>query len=511
MDELFWLILAYACGLIAQQCRLPVFVGYLLAGWLIGFGGHEVTPLLEQASTLGVLFLLFTVGLHIHVGTLLRREVWAGGSLHLAISTSIFLLTCLSFGLEWGPAIYLGVLLSLSSTVIAAKDLEERDELGSAHGRVAIGILILQDLVAVLLLATTGGGHFDPLLLALLPLALLARPLFRVLAERTRVPDLLVLYCAALVLGLAAWFHNAGTSAELGALVAGAILAGHRRADELAERIWSIKEILLVAFFLKVGMLGLPSLEALYWAALILLVLPFKAVLFFCLLALLGMPRRSAFITGATLTSYSEFTLVGGLAAHSAGLLTADYLGVLALATVLSFAINLPLNRLVLALYNRVAFLLDRVEEVGPAPAPPGFPPGPSAHLVIGLGRTGDAAYRLLRERNLPVVGMDIDPLLAAHLTGAGWRVICADARDPAFWQQPLLPELESAVVALPSLSARASAVAGVRMAAPGARISVFALDADETATLKKAGADDVTLLLEDAGARLAELATGDR
>ncbi len=511
MTELSWLIVACAFGALAQRCRLPVFVGYLAAGWCLGFLGQSVTPLLEQASMLGVLFLLFTVGMHLNPSTLLRREVWAGGGLHIVISTTIFVITCLSFHLALQQALYLGLLLSLSSTVIAAKDLESRDELGSPHGRVAIGILILQDLVAVALLSFTGNSHFNPWLFAALPLIFVAMPLLRRLAERNESPELSLLYITVLVLGLSAWFHHAGASAELGALIAGALLAGHPKADEVAFRVWSLKELLLVGFFLKVGILGLPNLEALYWASLILLVLPLKAILFFCLLALLGMPRRSAFIAGATLTSYSEFTLVGGLAAHQAGLLSADYLSVLALATALSFVINLPVNRLVLHLYERISGLLEHFEPVSSErrPPPPALP-GSIGFMVIGLGRTGTAAFRMLAEARRPVLGIDIDPVIADRCERSGWSTLCADARDPEMWKSLPLEDLESVVIALPNLDSRERVVRTLRTLSETVLISVFALDADEARQLREAGADIVTEILEDAGARLAELATPD-
>ncbi len=512
MLELTWLILAYGCGLLAQQCRLPIFVGYLLAGWVLGFSGETVTPLLEHASMLGVLFLLFTVGMHLDLQNIMTRVVWAGGGLHLLLSTLIFLITCLAFGMAWKPALYLGVLLSLSSTVIAAKNLEARNELGAAHGRAAIGILILQDLVAVSMLAVAGTTHFDPLLLLLLPAALLGRPLLRWLADRSHAPDLLLVYITALVLGFAAWFHAAGISAELGALVAGAIMAGHRRSDELSGQIWSLKELLLVAFFVKVGMLGLPSMDALYWAGLILLVLPFKAILFYCLLALLGMPRRSAFITGATLTSYSEFTLVGGLAAHSSGLLSADYVSVLALATVLSFAINLPLNRLVLTLHEKVSGWLARLETPHQQPTAERLhDPHSCRHLVVGMGRTGAAAYRMLAQRHFPVLGIDIDPIVAAKNERDGSKVLCNDARDPSLWHSHDLAHIESVVIALPQIEARVAVVRSVVAACADIRICVYALNEEEVKLLRRAGAHDVSLILDDAGARLAELAIDGR
>ncbi len=508
MQEITLLALAFVLGLAASRFGLPVFVGYLCAGFLAGNFGGGVTPLIEEASHVGVLFLLFTVGLHLNLRTILTREVLVGGAGHMLLSTTIFVVACRFFDLDWQTAIFLGVLLSMSSTVITAKDLENRNELSAFHGRIAIGILILQDLVAVLLFAMVGERTPAPLSLVAIPALIAARPLLGWLVRVTRNPDLLLLLGTLLALGFAEFFHALRLSPELGALLAGALLAGHPRAETLADRTWALKEIFLVGFFIKVGMVGTLGPDTLFWAGLILLVLPLKAAFFFGLLVLLGLRARTAFITGATLTSYSEFTLVGGLVGYNQGLLTADYFAVLAVATAASFMINLPVNRLVHAIYNRIANVLVPLQLDVRHPDQPA--PLQESHdlrfLVLGLGRTGGAALRWLEDNNYPVAGIDSDPLVAQEWRGQGIDVICADVQDSDLWSGISVDRLEGVVIALPGFGARLEAVRRVREAGDTTKISVYAMNPQEEEKLRAAGATEISRVLEDAGVRLAEL-----
>lgn len=508
MQEILWLAVAYGLGFGAMLLGLPVFVGYLVAGWLLGFLGFEVTELIDHASHIGVLLLLFTVGLHLNLRAILTREVIATAGIHLAISTLIFVITCSMYQLELKTGLFLGVLLSLSSTVIAAKDLESRNELGAYHGRVAIGILIIQDIVAVVLLALVGGQMPQPIALLAIPLLILCRPLLAFLVRNTHSPDLLLLLSVLLALGIAELFGHLHLSAELGALLAGALFANEERSEQLGERIWALKELFLIGFFFKVGMLATITPDAIFWAGLILLVLPFKAAVFFLLLMLFRLRARTAFITGATLTSYSEFTLVGGLAGYTHGLITADYLSVLALATAISFMINMPLNRLVHSIYNRVADVLKPLEMIGLEPGRLQSSPANSniKFLVLGMGRTGIASYQYLEDAHYPVLGLDSDPVLVEAHVEEGRHVLCADGQDPELWTSINLANVEGVVVALPQLRARVQAIKMLRKAGYKKHISAYSLDEYEQRKLHEAGADVVSLILEDAGARLAEL-----
>ena len=224
--EILWLSLAYVLGLLMQALRLPPLVGYLVAGIVLSVSGvHVETEFIHEIGHLGVLLLLFTVGLHLRIKNILRSEVFGGGGLHLAVNAAIFFGLSLLFGFETVESIIIGVLLGFSSTVLAAKALEARGELGAYHARVAIGILILQDLVAIVILALTGGG-----LPSIWSLALLALPLFRPLLLKLLVlsghEELQLLFGLILAVGTGTVFEKLGLSSELGALAAGALVSG---------------------------------------------------------------------------------------------------------------------------------------------------------------------------------------------------------------------------------------------------------------------------------------------
>ena len=306
--EILWLAAAYVLGMAVSRLKLPPLVGFLGAGIVLSFFGFETTDTLHEIGHLGVLFLLFTVGLHLRIKSIIRPEVLGAGGIHLALTAAVFGLIASFFGYGLTESIIIGILLGFSSTVLAAKALEDRGELGAYHARVSIGILILQDIVAIALLALTGGG-----VPSVWSFALLALPLFRPLILKALVAsghdELQLLFALILAIGGGALFEVVGLSSELGALVAGALISGHKLADELTHKLWGLKEAFLVGFFLEVGLAGLPEYNELIFCLVILALLPLKSVLYFFLLVGFKLRSRNSFLVTTTLTSYSEFTL----------------------------------------------------------------------------------------------------------------------------------------------------------------------------------------------------------
>lgn len=208
------------------------------AGIILSLSGlHIETEVIHELGHLGVLLLLFTVGLHLRLKNIIQPEVFGAGGIHLLVSAIIFAGIAFAFGYDPVASIIIGVLLGFSSTVLAAKALEARGELGAYHARVAIGILILQDLVAIVILALSGGGlpSYWSLGLLLIPLA---RPLILKLFVASGHEELQLLFGLILAVGTGTLFEVLGLSSELGALAAGALLSGHPQADELAEKLW---------------------------------------------------------------------------------------------------------------------------------------------------------------------------------------------------------------------------------------------------------------------------------
>src|SRR6185436_13629267 len=251
-----WIGGALLLGLAVSRIGLPPLVGFLASGFVFAALGIEHAPMLEDIARAGVLPLLFAVGLKLRIKTLLRYEVWGTALGHLVVTGVIGVAAAWAGGwLSPSLAFVLAVSFGLSSTVLAAKVLEGNRELRAVHGRVAIGILIVQDIVAVVLLAFVNAETPSPwaLLLLLVPFT---RPVIAWVLARCGHGELLVLCGAALAIGAGEAFEAFGLSAYLGALLLGTMLADHRRAQELTNVLWGLKELFLVGFFLNIGFKG---------------------------------------------------------------------------------------------------------------------------------------------------------------------------------------------------------------------------------------------------------------
>lgn len=502
-----WLLFAYALGLGMRLAGLPPLVGYLLAGFLLGYQGYETNHLLAEVAHAGVLLLLFGVGLKLRLGSLLRAEVLAGSLIHMAITVAVLSGLLMQFSaLPLDMIIVIALALSFSSTVVAAKVLESKRELRAFHGRVAIGILIVQDLVAVAILSTLSGQAPSIWALGVFGLFLL-RPLLYRLLDISGHGELVILFglVAALVLGGKA-FELVGLSGELGALLLGALLAEHKQSKQLANALWGVKEILLVGFFLQIGLYGQPS-WALFGDALLLnLALPFKAALFFFVLLLFRLRARSASLAALSLASYSEFGLIVTSMGVNQGLLGEEWLVLLALAVALSFVISSPLNRHAHEIYERLDPWLRRFETHRRHPDDEPVKLGSSNIMIMGMGRVGTGAYDECVARGYHPVGLDSDPGKSELHRKQGRRVLYADAEDPAFWSQVDLHGIERVILTMPELEAKLISVRQLRKRGYAGKISATVLFAEEAPTLEQAGADMVYDYHDGIGVGLARL-----
>lgn len=503
--DALWLALAFSLGFAANLFGLPPLVGYLATGFVLHALGQVGGDLLHQLAHTGVLLLLFTVGLKLRWRSLLRAEVYAPGLLQLTLVGAALTLTLTVFGLAWHPAAFLAVGLSFSSTVLAVKLLEEKRELRAYHGRVVVGVLVLQDLVAVGMMAFAGTLVPSPLALFLLGLPLLS-PLLRLLVVRSGHAELLLLFGLLLALAGAQLFEVTGLSGELGALAVGTLLAGHPRSQELSNHLWGLKEAFLVAFFLEIGLAGWPQAPQLLVTALLLLFLPLKSVALFLLFVGFGLRARTAFLASLALASYSEFALIVGQVGVSEGLVPAAWLAPLALAVALSFALTAPLNRAAHALYERFEPLLMRFEQPSEHPDREPISLGRAHFLVVGMGRTGTAAYRLLREAGEWVVGLDSDPGKVAVHVQVGRRVLYGDAEDPDLWEGLDLTSVRAVILTAPDLEARLRASLYLRRRGYRNVIGATSYFPEEEARLRQAGVTLVFHPFTEAGASLATL-----
>lgn len=505
MPEAIWISFAFALGLVVKGIGLPPLVGYLAAGFVLsGISTAtdipiEATNVLEHIAHLGVLLLLFTVGLKLKLRSIVSPEVIGGSLLHFGITCAVFTPGLrLLMDLDWQTAFLLAIALSFSSTVLAAKVLETKRELRAFHGRVAIGILIMQDLIALVVMSVAAGQTPSEWALIVFGLPLLRPILFRLL-DASGHDELLVLLglLLALVLG-GLGFDAVGLSSELGALVFGAMLANHPRSQELAKSLWSVKEVFLVGFFVQIGIGGLPDSEALMFAAVAMLVLSLKGVLFFFLLLAFRLRTRSSFLSSLSLTNYSEFGLI------VASVALPEWLVPLAITVALSFVVSAPINRLSHKLYEHVGAGLTRFESQHRHPDEQPISLGATKILIMGMGRTGTAAYDQLAKQEPLIIGLDSDPAKADKHQKEGRNVVFADGEDTSFWQGLYMPDVESVILAMGDIEGKLIAARHLRRKGFTGYIVAHTLYADEAKQIREAGANEAYLTMSETGVALA-------
>ena len=503
--DVVWVGAAYIAGLLGSRVGFPPLVGYLLAGFVLFAFGQHSSEALHNLADVGVWLLLFAVGLKFRLQNLIRPEVLGVGGLHLVISSCV-VLGVMIISLGFGNALYLAVGLAFSSTVLAIKLLEDKGELNSYHGRVVVGILILQDLVAIVLLAFAGAKQ--PTIWAfgflLIPLA---RPVLLRLLSLSGHDELLLLFGVSLALLGGTLAQLVGISSELGALIFGAILAGHERTSELADVLWGLKETFLVAFFLTIGLGGLPPLGLLVWLPLVFLALPLQGALFFYLFLQFGLRARTAFVASAALTSYGEFSLIVVKPLIQSGQLEAGWASLLGMIIALSLVIAAPLNRQVHVLYQRLEPWLLRYERNTILIDREPTQLGAANWLVIGMGRTGGAAYKQLEASGQQVMGLDSDPEKLERHRQKGRNVLYGDAEDPELWERLELTGLKGVIVTAPDLEARLRALEGLQRRGFTGRKAVLSHHVEEEAELERAGATLLFRPFAEAGERMAQRA----
>lgn len=464
------LLVALASGLVASAIRLPPLVGFLAAGFALNAAGVAPIDGLDTLADLGVTLLLFGIGLRLDVRVLARREVWLTSLAHMGVSSLLawaYLLMIavvgagLMAGQDWRSLLVVGFALSFSSTVLVVKVLDDQNSTQSRAGRTAVGILVIQDLVAVAFLTLTKGEAPSPWALALVLLVPAAWPARRLLGG-LRHGELVPLFGIALALGPGyALFEHVGLKGDLGALVIGLLLAPEPRASELSKTLFSVKELLLVGFFLSIGFTGLPSAADLALAALLLVLIPLKSAGFIALLWWQGMRHRTSVKAGTVLGNYSEFGLIVIAVGASTGLLDEGWLPVLATTVAAGFLVSTVVDR-------RIESLVALAERRFPRQKPERLHPGDRtidvAHadaVVLGMGRVGQAAYRQLEtEYGLRVIGIEAREDRAAELRQEGFDVIEGDAVDPDLWHQlTRTGELDMAILAMPFHGANLTAM----------------------------------------------------
>ena len=496
MDPLV-ILLAFAAGLVFRRIGYPPLPGYLLAGFAAHGLGVGNLATITAVADLGLLLLLFTIGLKLNLREIAVPQVWAVAGLHMAIvvplTTLVILLAAAAFPVlhleDPGTDLLLALALSFSSTVFAVKAFEDRGEQGSYHASLAIGILVLQDILAVAVLVYLSGKIPSVWALAL-PCLILARPLlFRVLGS-ARHGELVLLFGFLMATGGAAIFEAVDLKGGLGALAAGMLLAGADQSRELYKNLISLKDLFLVGFFVQIGYYGLPS-EHMWLVALVLSLLIFlRPLIYFSLFVLFRLRARTSLLASAALFNYSEFGLVVAAFAVEAGSLSPQWLTTLALAVTLSFFIATPINTRIHSLYGRFSTRLQTLERDERIPEEVPADLGSADIVILGMGRVGKGAYERLREifPEDQIVGVEeVFDKVRKHID-AGFHCVHGDASDHDFWAHSGLKHKKLVLISLTNHTENLLAVEQARALGFTGTLAVVSRFKDEKKELEELG-----------------------
>ncbi|HUE99695.1 MAG TPA: cation:proton antiporter [Anaerolineales bacterium] len=514
------LVVAFFGGLIARRIGLPTIVGYLLAGIAIGpftpgFVGD--TDTISQLAELGVIFLMFGVGLHFSLKDLWKvRAIAIPGALgQMAFATLLGFAVSRSWG--WTPAagIVLGLAISIASTVVLLRGLMDNGLLNTSHGQAAVGWLVLEDLATVLILVlmptlanTSNGFDWGQLGFTLLKAAgfvvlvlfagtrLIPWLLLRIAHTRSR--ELFILAILAIALGTALGAAEIfGVSLALGAFVAGVVVSESPLSHQVGADILPFRESFAVLFFVSIGMLVNPRYllnnigSILTLTALIVIGKPIATML---MGFLFPWPARTALVVAAGLSQIGEFSFILGQAGVSLGLLDRSQYSLILAGALLSIMFNPPMFQLIhpaekwLQRFPSLWRLLDRH-----GPPPPKIAESIENHVVIvGYGRVGRHIASLLGQMGIPYLVVDADAERGEDLSRRGIPTLYGDAANSEVLTHAGLERARALVVAGPDEDASALVVTAARDLAPELPIIARATSEDGTKRLTELGAQDV-------------------
>ncbi len=514
--DIVMIVVAFCFGFIIKQVGLPPLVGFLVAGFILNWLGFAGGDDLEKFADTGILLLLFSIGLKVRVKSLLKAEILVVASLHMLVTvvllgSLVYLLsyTALSVfaGVDWKISLLIAFALSFSSTVFTVKVMEEKGEMSSKHGSIAVGILVIQDFFAVLLLTLSSGKLPSIWAFGVIGLLVLRKPLIS-LMKRSGHGELLVLLGLLIPVAAASLFELVGLKPDLGALLIGMLLAGHPKSNELAKVILNFKDFLLVGFFLTIGLSGLPDLVSLSVSFLFVVVMPFKVALFYVLLTRFKLRARTATLASLSLATYSEFGLIVGSLGASKQWLSNEWLVIFAISLSLTFILASPLNSASLVIYRRFRTFLRRFETSERLPDDKMLHVGDVDGVVFGMGRVGTAAYEKLNQRyGRRVVGVDSDQEQVQQHLDDGLHVIHGDASDYDFWERIEVQgdTIKTVMLAMPCFEANLYAASQIRERSPEIIIAAIVAFDDQVELLKEAGVSLVYNVHKEAGIGFAD------
>ncbi len=515
-DIAFILIISAVFAFLARILRQPLIPAYVITGLLIGplfWGFVKNSQIVYAFSEIGIAFLLFSAGLEISFKKI--REVGLGKIVIIGILqiVAIFAISYLSAGffhLTALQAAYIGIILSFGSTMVVVKLLADSHELVTLHGRLILGILLLQDLVAIVAIVvfTTGGFSFGPISIALGKLVLMVvialllqkivlRGLFSFAARST---ELLFLSSLAVLFLFIVMSYALDLSIVIGAFIAGVSLANSPFKQELESKISPLRDFFAILFFVSLGMQvvfsGVRENMGLFWF-LIIGSLVIKTLITFILTRATGYRSRTSFMTSISLAQLSEFSLIIGMLGVSLGAIDVGILSTVILATVITMALTPYLVTYKNGLFNIFKYPL-RLFNFLPVKEHLEFVDKNEKHiLLVGAHRMGSVLIKHLLENtgdrhNLLVI--DYNPEIIKALIKKNISAIYGDLGGAEILNKVHMGKMKIIISTIPSFDDNLSLLKRVKQTNSKATIILTAERISEATELYNAGADYVIM-----------------
>ncbi|MEQ8508863.1 MAG: cation:proton antiporter [Rhodospirillaceae bacterium] len=529
--------LAAIIGSVGLLLRQPMIVSFIAVGVLAGpsvlgiVKSHEHIELLAE---LGIAVLLFLVGLKLDLKLIrtLGPVALATGLGQVTFTSVIGFLIGLALGLDTVTSLYVAVALTFSSTIIIVKLLSDKREVDSLHGRIAIGFLIVQDLVVVLAMmvlsafgvsAQEGAGgsvfvHIGTVLLyglimlgfILLFIRYLATPLVSRIAHSQ---ELLIIFAIAWAALLAAIGSQLGFSKELGGLLAGISLASTPFREAIVARLSSLRDFLLLFFFialgaqLDLGLLGAQIVPALIFSVFVLIGNPLIVMI---IMALMGYRKRTGFLAGLTVAQISEFSLIFMAMGLTLGQVSKESLGLVTLVGLITISLSVYMITYSHGLYGKLEPWLGVFERKKPYREEKlkqqQMAKGDYDVILFGLGRYGKALAHYLQQQEFRLLAVDFNPDEVRRWRAQGHAAVYGDASDPAFIESLPLSGVKWIVSAMPQHTIgvthedpRLSLLEGLKQQRYSAGIAISTQHLHDQEILKEKGATLILLPFYDA------------
>jgi CPA2 family monovalent cation:H+ antiporter-2 len=530
------LAVALAFGWVTQRLGLSTLVGYMLAGIVVGPytpGFVADASLASQMAEIGVILLMFGVGLHFHPQELLRvwRIAVPGAVAQSAVATVAGWAIARAFGWSHAAGVVFGMALAVASTVVLMRMLVAQDRLSGRDGHVAVGWLIVEDLftvVALVMLPALAAERSDPagvagalgfaiakaaVFAAIVWLAgsrLVAPAMERV--ARTRSTELFTLTVFVVALGIALLAAEVFTvSVALGAFLAGLVVGQSRFGPQAAGDMAPFRDVFSALFFVSVGMLFNPAIvtaQPLLLAGAIAIVLVAKPAIALLIVRLLRDTDRTAFTVAVGLAQIGEFSFILAVLGRGLGILPPAAMDILVATAIVSIAVNPLLFRWLATREARLAAAGGEPQVQAP-PAPADAPAATPPVMLTGLGEVGQRVVERCARAGVPLAVIDADPDALAELRGSGLAVVRGDPADAEVLRAAGMADARMVVVTNPGLAEKMRICMAARQVNP--RIAIVATSASgaERAWLHEFGAAFVADAIDEMAESLVRTVRG--